>query len=90
MSGGGKTTLTTVAGDTLTVTKMDGEQPRHHRRGGQQPRTVRIFDVNQSNGVIHVIDDGADAEDVSCPRLRIEGAASGRPFFAPRLHYRPE
>lgn len=53
-SGGGKATLKTVNGETLTA-KMDGDSVEiSDTKGGMA--TVAIADVMQSNGVIHVID----------------------------------
>ncbi len=53
-SGGGKATLKTVAGGTLTA-MMDGSKlVLTDAKGGKS--TVTIADVNQSNGVIHVVD----------------------------------
>jgi len=52
--GGGKATLTTVEGGTLTATKKDGKIVLTDEKGGMA--TVTIANVFQSNGVIHVID----------------------------------
>jgi uncharacterized surface protein with fasciclin (FAS1) repeats len=52
--GGGKATLTTVAGGTLTATQKGKNVVLTDAKGGTS--TVTIADVNQSNGVIHVID----------------------------------
>lgn len=52
--GNGKATLTTVAGGTLTATEKDGKIYLTDANGGEA--MVTIADVNQSNGVIHVID----------------------------------
>jgi uncharacterized surface protein with fasciclin (FAS1) repeats len=52
--GGGKATLTTVEGGTLTATKVDGKIVLTDEKGGTA--TVTIANVYQSNGVIHVID----------------------------------
>lgn len=52
--GGGKATLTTVAGGTLTATSKGKNVMLTDAKGGMS--TVTIADVNQSNGVIHVID----------------------------------
>jgi len=52
---GGKATLTTVQGETLSVTKgPDGGWWVVDAKGGKAK--ITIADVNQSNGVIHVID----------------------------------
>lgn len=51
---GGKATLSTVSGDTLTATAADGKVMLMDESGNTA--TVTIADVNQSNGVIHVID----------------------------------
>ncbi|GAB3642726.1 fasciclin domain-containing protein [Spirosoma arcticum] len=52
--GGGKATLTTVAGGTLTAMQKGKKIMLTDAKGGTS--TVTIADVNQSNGVIHVID----------------------------------
>ncbi len=52
--GGGKATLTTVQGATLTGTMKNGKLTLTDAKGGTA--TVTIADVYQSNGVIHVID----------------------------------
>lgn len=52
--GGGKATLTTVAGGTLTAMQKGKKIMLTDAKGGMS--TVTIPDVNQSNGVIHVID----------------------------------
>lgn len=52
--GGGKATLTTVQGGTLTATQKGKKIELMDAKGGTS--TVTIADVNQSNGVIHVID----------------------------------
>jgi uncharacterized surface protein with fasciclin (FAS1) repeats len=52
--GGGKATLTTVEGGTLTATKVGGKIVLTDEKGGLA--TVTIANVYQSNGVIHVID----------------------------------
>ncbi|QHV96347.1 fasciclin domain-containing protein [Spirosoma endbachense] len=52
--GGGKATLTTVAGGTLTAMQKGKKIELTDAKGGVA--TVTIPDVNQSNGVIHVID----------------------------------
>ncbi|BCW87115.1 hypothetical protein sos41_02410 [Alphaproteobacteria bacterium SO-S41] len=53
-AGGGKATLTTVEGETLTAA-MDGDKlVLTDAKGGTS--TVTIADVTQSNGVIHVVD----------------------------------
>ncbi len=52
--GKGMATLTTVNGDTLTA-MMDGDKIEI-KDGAGHVAVVTIADVNQSNGVIHVID----------------------------------
>ena len=52
--GNGKATLTTVAGGKLTAWEKDGKVYITDENGGES--MVTIADVNQSNGVIHVID----------------------------------
>ena len=52
--GGGKATLTTVEGGTLTATKVGGKIVLTDEKGGTS--TVTIANVYQSNGVIHVVD----------------------------------
>jgi uncharacterized surface protein with fasciclin (FAS1) repeats len=52
--GGGKATLTTVNGQTLTASMMGNKVMLAGAGGGMGH--VTIADVNQSNGVIHVID----------------------------------
>lgn len=52
--GGGKATLKTVAGGELTATVKGKKVVLTDAKGGTS--TVTIADVNQSNGVIHVID----------------------------------
>ena len=52
--GGGKATLTTVQGGTLTATQKGKKIELTDAKGGMS--TVTIADVNRSNGVIHVID----------------------------------
>ena len=52
--GGGKATLKTVDGETLTA-MMNGKMIALKDHSGNTS-TVTIADVNQSNGVIHVID----------------------------------
>jgi uncharacterized surface protein with fasciclin (FAS1) repeats len=54
-AGGGKATLKTVQGGTLTVTKIDNKRLGITDESGNTARTS-IFDVTQSNGVIHVVD----------------------------------
>ncbi len=51
---GGMATLTTVSGDTLTFAVEDGAAIVTDEGGGKG--TVTIADVDQSNGVIHVVD----------------------------------
>ena len=53
-AGGGKATLTTVEGGTLTAMMKDGKLVLTDEKGGMA--TVTIANVIQSNGVIHVID----------------------------------
>lgn len=50
----GKAVVTTVAGAELTLTIKDGKVVITDANGGMA--TVTIADVNQSNGVIHVVD----------------------------------
>lgn len=52
--GNGKATLTTVAGGKLTAWEKDGNVYLTDEKGGES--MVTIADVNQSNGVIHVVD----------------------------------
>src|SRR5271163_983769 len=52
--GGGKATLTTVEGDTLTAMMDGGKLVLTDEKGGTS--TVTIANVIQSNGVIHVVD----------------------------------
>jgi uncharacterized surface protein with fasciclin (FAS1) repeats len=53
-AGGGKATLTTVQGGTLTASMMGNTLTLTDAKGGMSH--VTIGDVNQSNGVIHVVD----------------------------------
>ena len=53
-SGGGKAMLTTVEGDQLTVTQNGSGLWVADAKGDRA--MVTIADVNQSNGVIHVVD----------------------------------
>jgi uncharacterized surface protein with fasciclin (FAS1) repeats len=53
MSGGGRATLTTVSGGTLVATMSGPNVIITDENGGSA--LVTIADVNQSNGVIHVI-----------------------------------
>jgi uncharacterized surface protein with fasciclin (FAS1) repeats len=53
-AGGGKATLTTVSGGTLTAMEKDGKIMLRDEKGGVS--TVTIGNVFQSNGVIHVVD----------------------------------
>ncbi|KAB7648037.1 fasciclin domain-containing protein [Polymorphobacter fuscus] len=53
-SGGGKATLTTVQGAPLTASMMGKTLVLTDAKGGTS--RVTIGDVNQSNGVIHVVD----------------------------------
>lgn len=52
--GGGKATLTTVEGGTLTAWMKDGKYMLTGEKGGMA--TITIPNVYQSNGVIQVID----------------------------------
>lgn len=52
--GGGKAQLKTVQGEKLTVSKMGDKIMLTDAKGGMSH--VTIADVNQSNGVIHVVD----------------------------------
>jgi uncharacterized surface protein with fasciclin (FAS1) repeats len=52
--GGGKAELKTVSGGTLTASLQAGKVVLTDEKGGMA--TVTIADVNQSNGVIHVVD----------------------------------
>lgn len=52
--GGGKATLTTVEGGTLTATMQSGKFLLTDEKGGTA--AITIPNVYQSNGVIHVID----------------------------------
>lgn len=53
-AGGGKATLTTVEGGTLTAS-LDGDKVvLTDAKGGKS--TVTIADVRQSNGIVHVVD----------------------------------
>ena len=52
--GGGKTELTTVQGGKLWVMEKSGKWYLKDEKGGMAQ--ITIADVNQSNGVIHVID----------------------------------
>jgi uncharacterized surface protein with fasciclin (FAS1) repeats len=51
--GGGKATLKTVQGETLTVAPAGSSLEITDGKGGKS--TVTIADVNQSNGVVHVV-----------------------------------
>ena len=53
-AGNGKATLTTVQGGTLTAMMKGKKLILTDEKGGMS--TVTIADVNQSNGVIHVVD----------------------------------
>ena len=53
-AGGGKAVLTTVQGGKLTATEVGGKIELVDAKGGKS--TVTIADVNQKNGVIHVVD----------------------------------
>ncbi len=52
--GGGKAELKTVQGGTLTASMQGKHVILTDEKGGMS--TVTIADVNQSNGVIHVVD----------------------------------
>jgi len=54
MAHGGKATLTTVQGETLTVSKAGMGWAITDAKGGKS--MITIADVPQSNGVIHVVD----------------------------------
>jgi uncharacterized surface protein with fasciclin (FAS1) repeats len=53
-AGGGKATLTTVEGAPLTVTQVGRKLEIIDAKGDRS--IITIADVNQSNGVIHVVD----------------------------------
>ena len=53
-AGGGKATLTTVQGETLTVMEAGRKLEIIDSKGDKS--IITIADVNQSNGVIHVVD----------------------------------
>ncbi len=53
-AGGGKATLTTVAGETLTAMQSGSTIALTDEKGGTAK--VTIADIKQSNGVIHVVD----------------------------------
>lgn len=53
-AGGGKTTFATVQGGTLTAAMQGQKLVLTDEKGGTS--TVTIADVNQKNGVIHVVD----------------------------------
>ena len=53
-AGGGKATLKTVSGGTLTATSNGSSVMVMDESGGMA--NVTIADVSQSNGVIHVVD----------------------------------
>ena len=53
-AGNGKAVLTTVQGGTLTAMMKGGKLVLTDEKGGMS--TVTIKDVNQKNGVIHVVD----------------------------------
>jgi uncharacterized surface protein with fasciclin (FAS1) repeats len=53
-AGGGKAVLTTVQGGKLTAMMVGPKLVLTDTKGGKS--TVTIADVNQSNGVIHVVD----------------------------------
>ncbi|MBB5687846.1 fasciclin domain-containing protein [Sphingobium boeckii] len=53
-AGGGKAVMTTVQGETLTAWKMGKDWYLTDAKGGKSK--ITIADVNQSNGVIHVVD----------------------------------
>jgi uncharacterized surface protein with fasciclin (FAS1) repeats len=52
--GNGTAKLTTVEGETLTITSKDGKVLIQGVKG--DPSTVTIADLYQSNGIIHVVD----------------------------------
>ncbi|MCY7292685.1 MAG: fasciclin domain-containing protein [Ferruginibacter sp.] len=54
IAGGGTATITTVAGSTLTLSMKGKKVQIMDTSGGKS--YVTIADVNQSNGVIHVVD----------------------------------
>jgi len=54
MMGGGANTLKTVEGEALSVTTKSGAIWLTDAKGGMSK--VSIANVNQSNGVIHVVD----------------------------------
>jgi len=53
-AGGGKATLTTVQGEQLTVMQEGRRLEIIDAKGDKS--FITIADVNQSNGVIHVVD----------------------------------
>jgi uncharacterized surface protein with fasciclin (FAS1) repeats len=53
-AGGGKAMLKTAQGETLTVSQQGSDLMVWDAKGGSA--TVTVADVNQSNGVIHVVD----------------------------------
>jgi uncharacterized surface protein with fasciclin (FAS1) repeats len=53
-AGGGKATLKTVSGGTLTASMKGSKLVLTDEKGGMSAVTIK--DVNQSNGVIHVVD----------------------------------
>lgn len=53
-AGKGKATLTTVQGEALTATLVDGKVIVTDAKGGKS--TVATADLRQSNGIIHVVD----------------------------------
>jgi len=53
--GGGKATLKTVSGETLTFI-MNGEKNIQIKDSQGNKADISVYDVYQSNGVIHVID----------------------------------
>jgi uncharacterized surface protein with fasciclin (FAS1) repeats len=55
MKGGGKATLKTVSGGTLTA-MMNGDVSITLRDAAGNTANISTYDVIQSNGVIHVID----------------------------------
>ncbi len=65
--GGGKASLKTVEGGTITATLSGGKVMLTDEKGGMA--TVTIADVYQSNGVIHVIDAVLHAQ-LICTRQR--------------------
>ncbi len=65
----GHYTLTTVGGCKLIATKSDGMIMLTDEKGGMA--TITIADVNQSNGVIHVVNKGPVAGRLICQGGRV-------------------